>query len=88
MLEESKPVTSNISRKEFMALKSLQDNKEIRILQTDKGNCMVVLNESIYKKIPYYNQRFIKLYIRIPHLKLRGRYGNFLPSIKLSFLLP
>jgi hypothetical protein len=40
-----------MTRKEFMALKSLKDNKQIRILQADKGNCTAVLNESTYKKI-------------------------------------
>jgi hypothetical protein len=33
-----------------MVLKSLEGNKEIRILQTDKGNSMVLLNESNYKE--------------------------------------
>jgi hypothetical protein len=33
-----------------MALKSLKDNKEIRILQADKGNCMVVLKNSTFKE--------------------------------------
>jgi hypothetical protein len=43
-------LTSKISRKEPTALKSLKEKKEIRILQGDKGNCMVLLNESIYKE--------------------------------------
>jgi hypothetical protein len=46
---KSKSLKSNITRKESMALKSLKDNKEIRILQADEGNCMVVL-ESTYKE--------------------------------------
>jgi hypothetical protein len=50
MLEKSTPLTSNIIRKESMALKSLKDNKGIRSLQADKGNCTVVLNESAYKE--------------------------------------
>jgi hypothetical protein len=33
-----------------MALKSLTDNKEIRILQDDKGNYMVALNETTYEE--------------------------------------
>jgi hypothetical protein len=48
MLEKSRPLTSNITSKESMALKSLKHTKEIRIQQTNKGNCMLVLNESIY----------------------------------------
>jgi vacuolar-type H+-ATPase subunit C/Vma6 len=50
MLEKSKPFTSNITMKESMALKSLKDKTEIRILQADKGNCMVVLKESTYRE--------------------------------------
>jgi hypothetical protein len=34
-----------------MVLKSLRDTEEIRILQIDKGNRMVMLNESTYKDI-------------------------------------
>jgi hypothetical protein len=49
MVEKSKPLTSNITMKECMALNSLKDNKAIRILQADKGNCEVVMNESTYK---------------------------------------
>jgi hypothetical protein len=33
-----------------MTLKSSKDDKEIRILQANKGNCMLVLNESTYKE--------------------------------------
>jgi hypothetical protein len=71
--EKSRPLTSDITRKECMALKSLKDNKKISILQKDKGNCTVVLNKSTYKRrYPvYYNQGFMKFYIRTPHLKLR-----------------
>jgi hypothetical protein len=53
MLKKSKPLTSDVTRKESMTLKFLKDNKEIRILQADKGNCTVVLNASTYKeKVP------------------------------------
>jgi hypothetical protein len=38
-----------MTRRESMALKSLK-TKQIRILQADKGNCTVVLNESTYKE--------------------------------------
>jgi hypothetical protein len=50
MLQKSKPLASNITRKESIALKSLKENKQIRILQADKGNCMVVFNDSTYKE--------------------------------------
>jgi hypothetical protein len=49
MLEKSRPLTSNVSRKESMALRSLIYNKKIRILKDDKGNCVVRLNETTYK---------------------------------------
>jgi hypothetical protein len=51
LMEKSKHLTSKITRKESMALKSLKEKKEIRILQGDKGNYMTMLNESTYEKI-------------------------------------
>jgi hypothetical protein len=50
MLEKSKSLAPNITRKKSMALKSLKDNKEIRILQSYKENCKVVLNVFTYKE--------------------------------------
>jgi hypothetical protein len=47
MLEKS---TSNMTRKESTVLKSLKDKKEIKNLQADKKNCMLVLNESKFKE--------------------------------------
>jgi hypothetical protein len=38
-----------MSKKELKTMRSLMHNKDIRILQADKGNCMVVLDESKYK---------------------------------------
>jgi hypothetical protein len=69
-----------------MTLKSLKDNKEIRILQADKGDCVVVLNESTYKE--KISSLLMKFCVRIPRLRLRGRYGNFLLSTKLFFPQP
>jgi hypothetical protein len=48
ILQKSKP-TSNITREEYRAVKSLELNKNIRILPTDKGNCSLVLDETSYK---------------------------------------
>jgi hypothetical protein len=48
MLEKSKPAPPNLSKQEFIALKSLKHNKDIRILKADEGNCAVVLNDSEY----------------------------------------
>jgi hypothetical protein len=42
-------MTSNITREGSIMLKTLKDNKALRILQDDKGNCTVVLNKSTYK---------------------------------------
>jgi hypothetical protein len=50
MLEKSKPLKTNIIKKEFMELKSLK-SKEVRILQPEKGKCTVVLNEITFKNI-------------------------------------
>jgi hypothetical protein len=49
VLEKSKPSLLNMNKKELKAVKYLRLNKEIRILQADKGNCTVVLDESKYK---------------------------------------
>jgi hypothetical protein len=49
MLEQSKPITSNITQEEYRAIKSLKLNKNIRILLEDKGNCSIVLDETTYQ---------------------------------------
>jgi hypothetical protein len=51
MLEKSKPLASKVTRKEFIALKFLKVNKEIKIVQSEEGYYKVVLNESTYKKV-------------------------------------
>jgi hypothetical protein len=48
MLEKPQPLTSNISRAESNALKSLKCNRNPRSLPADKGNCRVVVNGSTY----------------------------------------
>jgi hypothetical protein len=48
MPEKSKSLEPNLTGKDLKALKSLRLNKDIRILQADEGNCMVVLDETEY----------------------------------------
>jgi hypothetical protein len=38
-----------MTTKELKAMKSLMLNKDMRVLQADKGSCTVVLDESEYK---------------------------------------
>jgi hypothetical protein len=45
MFGNSRPMASNMTREESKALKYLKYDREIIILQADKGNCTVVLNE-------------------------------------------
>jgi hypothetical protein len=45
MLKKSKSLAPNITRKESMELKYLKDKKKKRILQSNKGNCTVMLKE-------------------------------------------
>jgi urease accessory protein UreE len=53
VLDKSKLLTSSRARNESVTLKSLERNKEIRIVQADKGNSTVALNEATHKeKIP------------------------------------
>jgi hypothetical protein len=74
ILGKSKPLTYNITRKEYMALKSVKDNNEIRILQAGKGNCKWCWASPHTRSYPvYYNQGFMNIYTRIQRPKLRGR---------------
>jgi hypothetical protein len=50
MLGKSKPSVPNMNKKELKAVKSFRLNKKIGVLQADKGNCTVVLEESEYKE--------------------------------------
>jgi hypothetical protein len=49
MLEMSKSSMPNMTKEELKIVKLLRLNKDIRILQADKGNCMVEFDESKYK---------------------------------------
>jgi hypothetical protein len=82
MLERSKSSRTNLTTKELKAVKSLRLNKDIRILQADSGNCVVVLDESkckdkintllesgVYEPLP-----------KILQVRLRGKYRNFIPQ--------
>ena len=40
----------NISREEFLALKSLSSNKDIILQKADKGNSVVLVNKADYTK--------------------------------------
>jgi hypothetical protein len=40
MLEKSKPLTSSITRRETIALRSLEDNKEIGVIQADENTAL------------------------------------------------
>jgi hypothetical protein len=51
MLEKSKSSRPSMTTKEPKAVRSLKPNKDIRILQADKGNCTVVFDDSKYKKL-------------------------------------
>jgi hypothetical protein len=85
----SKTFDFSVTRLGSRSLTSLKENKEIRIPQADKGNCTVVLNEpASWKKISILLEPGVcELYIRILHCKLRGRYGNVMPSIDLPIPL-
>jgi hypothetical protein len=52
MIEKSKFSRPSMTTKELKTVKSLRLDKDIRILQADKGNCTLVLDESKYKDKP------------------------------------
>jgi hypothetical protein len=64
MLQKSKSSTSNMSKKEMKAVKSLMLNQDIRIIPADKGNCTVVLDESKYND--NINTSGVRVYERLP----------------------
>ena len=49
VLKKSKPPKSNLSKLEFEALKSLNNNKDIVSLKADKGGSTVILNREYYR---------------------------------------
>jgi hypothetical protein len=49
MLEKSESSRPNMSKKKLKAMRSLRLNKAIRILQADKYNCTLMLDESEYR---------------------------------------
>ena len=51
VLEKSKPPKPNATKDERLAIKSLQCDKNIKILPADKGNATVVMD-----KVEYYNK--------------------------------
>jgi hypothetical protein len=71
-----------MTRKESMALKSLKNNKQIQILQADRRNCMVVLNESTHEeKISSLLESGVyEILCKDPMSQIERRYGNFLPN--------
>jgi hypothetical protein len=46
MLEKSRPPPINMGKLEHKAQKNLRLNKDIKILQADKGNCTVIMEEA------------------------------------------
>jgi len=50
VLRKAKPPSSNISRDEFDALKSLNLNKDIVVLKADKGGADFILNKEDYRQ--------------------------------------
>jgi hypothetical protein len=75
-LQKCKSPTSNISKKELKALKSLRLNKAIRILLADKYKINTLLNSGVYEP----------LFKDPPHPKLRAKFSKSCPNSKLSFL--
>jgi hypothetical protein len=90
MLEKSRTLTSNMTRKKPIVLKSLKDYMEIRILQAHKGNCMVVLNEFTYneKIFSLLESGVYEILCKDPMSQIKRKIWKFLPITKLFFLLP
>lgn len=50
VLRKTKPPGNNISKLEFDALKSLNDNNNIIVLKVDKGGVVVILDKDDYRR--------------------------------------
>jgi len=50
ILRNAKPPKSNISKSEFEALKSLNNNLDVVVLKEDKGGGVVILDRDDYRK--------------------------------------
>lgn len=50
ILRKAKPPRRNLSKEEFYALKSLNQNENIVVIKADKGGATVILNKDDYRK--------------------------------------
>lgn len=46
---KNRPIKRNLNKKELLALKELQQDKDIMIVKADKGNCSVIMNAIEYQ---------------------------------------
>ena len=51
LLANAQPPRQNVSKDEWLALKSLRQNESIVILEADKGNSTVVLDKVDYERV-------------------------------------
>jgi hypothetical protein len=88
MLEKSRPFTSNMTRRESTALKSLK-NKKIQILQAYKGKCIMVLNKSTYKEktSSLLESGVYEILRKDPTSKIERKIWKLLTKHELSFPL-
>jgi hypothetical protein len=87
--EKSKPMKPNITRAESKALNSLKHNKEIMILQADKGNCTVILDKSTCKEklTTLVNSGVNEPWQKVLYLKWREWCRDFSTNINKLFPL-
>ena len=92
IIKNARPPNSNISKEESQAIKSLKEKtkEDIIILNADKGNCTVVMNQSEY------NQKINELlqtnaYHQIEHdptVKIEGKLQRLWRSMKNKYNIP
>jgi hypothetical protein len=73
MLEKFKSSRPNMSKKELKAVRFLRLNMDIRILQADKGNCIMVLDKYKDNLNPFLESEVYESFSKDPTAKVRPR---------------
>jgi hypothetical protein len=79
----------NMTKKRLKVMKPVRLNKGIRILQADRDNSTVVMDESKYKDklITLLESRFMNPCLKDPVAKVEKEVQKLLSKSKLPFLL-
>jgi len=81
-LRKAKPPKSNLSKEESLALRSLNQNKDIIVLKADKGGAAVILNKVDYRSKMFDHLHNSGSYKKLPRNPLKKVARNVALAIK------